>query len=248
MYYSMISAQVRDDNRYLDEWVEYNFAIGFEHIVIVDHRSEEPVIAKWGDKVTVIRENKTDDNPYDNVNANLKAFKSKWFAVIAVDQFIVLLRDKSINDLLADYEQYGGLSINWSVYGSSGHIKRPEGLVKDNYLWRMPYDIKDTCQDLVQTIANTEHCVRYHNDHTCITTRPIVNEDYVNTNNSAISFSSRTRCKVNHYMTRSHEDWEFKTERARKARPTHQYDENGFHLIDDFCTVYDDVLKDFGKK
>jgi hypothetical protein len=243
----MICTQSRDDNQYLDEWVDYNFTIGFEHIVIIDHRSEVPILPKWGDKVTIIRKDRMDSIPYDDLNKVRLEYKSRWFAVIAVDQFIVLKKDKSINDLLADYEQYGGLSINWSVFGSSGHIKRPEGLVKDNYLWRMPYDIKNTCQDLVQTIANTEYCTNFYNDHTCASNRDVVMEDFTPCNSAISSSMSKERCKINHYTTRSHEDYLFKIERAKKAGVPGLYSLDGLEGVDKHCTVFDDGLRDFGK-
>jgi len=248
MYYSMIHAQVRDDNQCIDEWVDYNFAIGFEHIVIIDHRSEIPVVNKWGDRVTVIREDRLDPNPYDNMNRTLRARQSKWLAVIAVDQFIVLFKDKSVNDLLTDYEQYGGLSINWSVFGASGHVKRPEGLVKDNYLWRMPYDVKNTCQDLVQTIANTEYCLNFYNDHTCASTRDVVHEDFTPCNSAIASSQSRSRSKINHYTIKSYEDYVAKVERAKKADISNLYNLDGFDAVDKHCTMFDDGLRDFGKQ
>jgi hypothetical protein len=43
MMYAMIATMVRDDNSYLDEWVGYHLSIGFEHIVIYDHKSIVPV-------------------------------------------------------------------------------------------------------------------------------------------------------------------------------------------------------------
>lgn len=247
MYYSIICAQVRDDNQYIDEWVDYNFAIGFEHIVIIDYRSDTPVVAKWGDRVTVIRKDREDPSPYDEINKVRTTIPCHWLAVIAVDQFIVLFKDKNVNELLADYEQYGGLSINWSVFGSSGHMKRPEGLVKDNYLWRMPYNIKGTCQDLVQTIANTQYCISFHNDHTCASIRDVVHEDFTLCNSAIASSLAKVRCKINHYTTRSYEDYLFKVERARKAGMSNWYNIDGFSAVDKECTVFDDGLKDFGK-
>jgi len=51
----MIATMVRDDDDYINEWVEYHLAIGFEHILIYDHKSINPVIPIWEDKVTVKR-------------------------------------------------------------------------------------------------------------------------------------------------------------------------------------------------
>lgn len=248
MYNAILSSITRDDYPpYLDEWVEYHLSIGFEHIVMYDHKSIEPVQARWGDKVTVIRKDrKSPTFPNNFHNETFDNFKSKWIGVISVDEFIVIFQHSDIHHLLSGYEEYGGLSMNWAVYGSSGHKTRPSGYVKDNYVWRLPHDDPSGCQRLVKTIVNTEYFNYSHNPHTCLSSRNIVTEDFVNCN-SALADSSRTLCRINHYITRSLEDYRHKINVAKIAGLGYYYNENGFYLVDDFCSVYDDVLKDYGK-
>lgn len=243
MFNSIIHTQVRDDNDYIDEWVDYHLALGFEHIVMIDHLSIVPV--KERNHVTVIRVDREQPFPYlEMINNTLKNFKTNWLSMLSVDEFIALYLKENINEYLIPYENYGGVSLNWSVYGSSGHEKK-QSLVKDNYLWRMPHDIKDTCQDLVKTIIRTEYCTGIHNDHTCRSSKDIVNEDF-EICNAATTRSSRASAKINHYITRSKEDWQHKIDRAARAKEVlRTWD--GFYGVDNYCTVYDDVLKDYGK-
>jgi predicted O-methyltransferase YrrM len=247
MYNSILSTVVRDDDRYLDEWVDYHLKLGFEHIVMYDHKSLIPVEARWGDKVTVIRKERDDVTFPDNFhNETLKNFQSNWIGLLDVDEFLISHHYSNINELLSKYEQYGGLSINWSVYGSSDHESRPEGLVKDNYVWRMPNDEPNGCQTHVKTILKSEYCKYIHNPHTCQSSRDIVTEDY-EVCNSAFANSSRTLCRINHYITRSYEDWLYKINRAIRCNLPNLYNIQGFYDINKLCTVYDDILKDFGK-
>ena len=51
-YKVIISAQVKDETPYLDEWVNYHLGIGIEHIVMYDNMSNPPLENIWGDKVT----------------------------------------------------------------------------------------------------------------------------------------------------------------------------------------------------
>ncbi len=71
--YAIISTMVRDDNFYLDEWVNYHLSIGFEHIVIYDHKSIIPVVNQWGAKVTLIRIE--DELPFSEY-VHLKTFRN----------------------------------------------------------------------------------------------------------------------------------------------------------------------------
>lgn len=61
----------------------------------------------------------------------LREFGSRhvWMAYFDADEYI-LIRDRSVNNsmvkLLRDYEDAGGaLGVNWRMYGSSGHVRRP---------------------------------------------------------------------------------------------------------------------------
>jgi len=244
---SILSTVVRDDEPYLDEWVKYHLSLGFEHIVIYDHRSLIPVVNQW-DNVTVIRKERENVTfPELFHNETLRNFPCKWLGVLDVDEFIVIYQHNGINHLLSEYEEYGGLSIPWNVYGSSGHKTRPEGMVKDNYLWRMPSDDPSEAPQTVNTIINTKYCTTIHNPHTCRSKRDIVNEDKEPCNTYRTR-SSKTLCAVNHYITRSWDDWQHKLDRAKRSGVSHIYSENGFYLVDDFCTVYDDILKNYGVK
>lgn len=54
------------------------------------------------------------------------------FYYVDIDEFIFFGDDITVNsnsliNFLKGYEAYGGLQINWRMFGNSGHIKRPKG-------------------------------------------------------------------------------------------------------------------------
>ena len=239
MYYSIAHTIVRDDGEYLDEWIDYHASIGFEHFVIYDNESEIPVVNKWGDKVSL---NYVICKPQDLpklYNKTLNTHKAVWIGTFDIDEFIVLHKHKNINELLENYRDFGGLGINWLVYGSSGHIKKPQGMVKDNYLWRTPADYP--CNAHVKTISQMEYCLDIFNVHTCLSSRPLVNEDYGIAH--GLSDSSRTLCRINHYITKSLEDYQRKIDLAKKVGIPDHWHMGGFYDTDKNSTVYDDILK-----
>jgi hypothetical protein len=238
MMYAMIATMVRDDNSYLDEWVGYHLSIGFEHIVIYDHKSIVPVEPKWGDKVSV---NRIDiELPFPEY-LHLATFKSYWILCMDVDEFVVLLKHKDIKDLLVNYEKFGGIGLPWSMYGSSGHIKRPEGLVKDNYTWRT-VDISTIIE--VKTIANTQFYKTMNHPHFVISSRPLVNEAF-EPFDGPYTTSPRKLCKLNHYFTRSYEEWILKRNRGSGDPYVAERPMEWFWVYHNGSTVYDPVLKDF---
>ena len=42
--------------------------------------------------------------------------------------------------VLRPYEKYGGLALNWRMFGSSGHLKRPQLPVTQAYTKAFPLD------------------------------------------------------------------------------------------------------------
>jgi len=49
---------------------------------------------------------------------------------------------RGINELLKDYEQYGGLAFHWRMLSSSGHDRRPNGSVGSAYTKCFPESYK----------------------------------------------------------------------------------------------------------
>jgi len=239
--YVMVATMVRDDNDYIDEWVEYYLAIGFEHILIYDHKSVKPVEPKWGIKVTVKRIEIDLPFPEYLHVSTFRDYKPYWLFTCDVDEFLVLLQHKDVKNLLVNYEKYGGLGIPWSMYGSSSHIKKPSGLVKDNYLWRT-VDTND--KQYVKTIANTQYFQNMNDPHFVYSSRPLVNEAFEPFMGS-LTTSPRGLCKINHYFTRSYEEWIFKRNRGTGYPNVPIRPMEWFYGVLKGSTVYDPILKNF---
>jgi hypothetical protein len=229
---------VREDNNYIDEWVDYHLSIGFEHVLIYDHKSIKPIEPKWGDKVTVKRIDV--DLPFKEYLhlSTFRDFKPFWMMTCDVDEFLVLLQHRDVRDLLVNYEQFGGLGIPWSMYGSSGHVNRPEGLVRDSYLWRT-LDTPD--KQYVKTIANTQFFTNMNDPHFVYSSRPVVNEAFEPFSGS-LATSPRKIVKLNHYFTRSYDEWVLKRNRGTGYPNVPIRPMEWFYGVLNGSTVYDPII------
>jgi hypothetical protein len=118
--------------------------------------------------------------------------RHRWLAFIDADEFIVLQEPQyarpsweqqqqqqqrgghaggsntgsstvqDINTFLQQYEQYGGLGVNWVIFGSSGHTKRPQGGVLVNYHACLPAQQEQNTH--VKIIANTKYLLTMGDD------------------------------------------------------------------------------------
>ena len=62
------------------------------------------------------------------------SIRHEWLGFIDPDEFIYLTNPQHarLHDLLVkEFDQYSGLVMTWKVYGSSGHVHRPNGVLTD---------------------------------------------------------------------------------------------------------------------
>ena len=207
----------KNDKHALIENIQYHTMVGFDHIIIYDNNSLEPLEESLYNLNNVSTHLWTDNDQGSQCrcyNYCLSVYKKyfKWIAFIDTDEFIVLKQKTSIKDFLKDYEKYGGVGINWKCFGSSGHQTIQSSIIKSyNYsidLIRYNKHIK--------TIVNTNKAIGCMNPHYFL-----YKPKYycVNTNKEKIesAFNVPTlydKCQINHYITRSKQDFELKLQRG----------------------------------
>jgi len=61
-----------------------------------------------------------------------------WMAFIDGDEFLFTTQGESLGEVMAHYQyaKVSALGVWWVCYGSSGHVKEPEGLIIENYQLR----------------------------------------------------------------------------------------------------------------
>ncbi|KAA6439137.1 glycosyltransferase family 2 protein [Dyadobacter flavalbus] len=212
---------VKDENEYIEEWINYHRKIGVQHFYIYDNGSKKPVKqslieAGLSDYVTV-SSIFGEIKQLEAYNKCLKKFGrfSQWMAFINVDEFIVPKSTKgNLVELLKDYEQFGGLGINWLVFGSSGHLNKSNKPVLERFQLRAAYDfhtnrhIKCIVQPKFVIHAVSPHAFFFKENYYC------VNEYYKIIPDSFIDVSVN-KIQLNHYFCKSLEEYHFKLERGR---------------------------------
>ena len=194
------------------EWIAYHLSIGFDHIVLFDNGSDDDgtLLVKqsvFKDFVTVI--------DWPDWPGQLTAYQHftdriakcfEWVAFIDIDEFIHPIDTMSIRDVLPRYAGASGVSMQWLTFASSGHDRRPPGLVLENYTMRLPDDhIRCSwVKPLIRTsdligVLDGPHAMR-------------VTGQMCNARGDAIRpYAQIPECHavlvINHYYTKSMEDW-----------------------------------------
>lgn len=172
-----ICAIMKDEQDYVLEWLRHHIAVGVDKFFIYDHGSVpslqktidsfaenkhlDIVRIEGSDFWTEVRSGKRIQSPqiwaYNQCLKRAKTSGVKFLGFIDVDEFIVLQEPQvdEIQAVLTDFEHYGGLVVNWRVFGSSQHQEKPPGGVLKNYDDCIPRTEQES--RFIKTIAVVEH-------------------------------------------------------------------------------------------
>ena len=203
--------------RYLPEWIEFHRLVGFEHFYLYNNNSTD----NYSDALATYRKDKIVtlyEWPYTPASPKADEHcianhqhEARWIAFLDDDEFLFPSRRESVLKILRKYQGYPALAVHWFMFGSSGHVSRPDGLVLENYLLR-----GDGVNPIVKSIVNprrvrswaSPHHWRYKNGHIACDE----NGWPVTTSQSIPATANLLR--INHYWSKSLEDGENKIARG----------------------------------
>lgn len=113
-----------NEDLYIDEWLDYHFGLGFNHVYVYDN-SPEGSLKLSRNNVTVIHfpGSVKQVEAYNNFMDNF-SHGHDWCAFIDVDEFFVLKKHKTIQEYLKEFGTNSeAIGVNWLMFGSGGQEK-----------------------------------------------------------------------------------------------------------------------------
>ena len=216
-YFLAAMIRVKDEGRFLPEWLAYHWTIGIEHIFVYDNNSSdntEMIIRPFVDRglVTYIKWPRNPASPSSHLDF-LSRFggEAEWVAFLDADEFLVEKMPGLLLDLLKQSCEQSAIAFNWRYFGSSGHELIPDGLVIENFS-----QADENLDDHVKVVARPKAIHRYRNPHNFYY-RSGRFARTVDGRRVAGSFSKPGRSApivLHHYVYRSRIDYERKTARG----------------------------------
>lgn len=245
---------IKNEGKYITEWLNYYQLIGFDKIYLYDNESTDNTLLSirpfiesgFVEYHKIIGNNRQLDAYNDALRRSKK--ESKYIAFLDADEFIFVTSQKEsvseiIDKLFSNDSKIGGVLINWLIFGSSNLLKAPNGLVTQNFVYRSKYNfpknkhVKTICDPRKVEGVNNPHYVEYKIGYYSI------NSTGHKATGPFNKFDPNTRIRINHYFTKSKE--EFLKKRARGMA-----DKKGIRDLSDFKIhdkndVYDDSMSRF---
>lgn len=214
-----LCCRIRDESRYLEEFIEYYRAAGIEHFFFYEKLSKDnyrAVLEPYVDRgiVTLL-----DGWPHVPVSPAaehdciLRAVgRFEWVGFIDADEFVVIRDHSSIGEFLSKYRTQDGVALHWYMFGSNGHTDRPGGSVIAEYTRRASDPNRH-----VKCFVRPEGVARCRNSHSWYYRwmRHAVTENYREVSGSTNVPPSAEWAWINHYHHKSDQDYFEKA--ARKS-------------------------------
>jgi hypothetical protein len=216
--YLAVCAMYRDDASYLREWIELHRLVGAERFYLYNNLSTDAhadVLAPYVAAGRVVLHDLLE--PF-SLETLMKAARhcitehrgeARWVAFLDIDEFLFSPTGRPVAELLREYEQWPGVFVQRLQFGTSGHVRRPPGLVIESYLRRMdrpwlrwtPGQVKVIVDPARVASCDSPHQFTFTDGHAVDEAmRPVDGSE----TERQVSFS---RLRVNHYVTKSEEEY-----------------------------------------
>jgi Glycosyltransferase family 92 len=225
-----ICAIFRDEAPYLKEWIEFHRLLGVEHFYLYNNRSSDhcmEVLAPYISKkiVTLIDWHYRFKEPNKWSPIQCSAYQDtidkikgtvKWLAILDIDEFLFPIKTETLIEFLKDYEQFGGVCVNWQMYGTSHVSKIPENkLLIETLHLKAPVNHGEN--NLVKSIVQPSKVSSCLNPHFCCFIPDFyqINENMEKFEGPVAPYVSVNKIRVNHYWSRD-EDFFYRIKVPRR--------------------------------
>lgn len=240
-----IGAIMKDEGPYLKEWLDFHILVGIKKFFLYDNESTDntteilkPYIKRGIVEYHYFPGKRMQHPAYMDI-INNHSNDTRWLALIDLDEFLVPVNHDTVAEFLHTMpDNFAQLVVTWVMYGSSGHIHKPDGLLMENYKWHAER------QSGIKSIINPRLLIEYHSLHAnFIAGWTIDNNGHkLGRINQSYAPPLYNNLRLNHYYTKSYDEYI-----ARQARGTATSQSASYRGPDKFKKfdkneVYDDIM------
>jgi hypothetical protein len=234
-YYLSVCAIFRNEARFLPEWIEYHRLHGVEHFYLLNNFSEDDYktalkpyldagvveLYEWPYHGKNQKEwNKIQCGAYTQLLKE-KKYETTWMAIIDTDEFLVPIETTDLKTFLKPYESYGGVAVNWQLFGTSNIPVIPSDRTLIGTLThRAPADHPTNL--FYKSIVQPRKVRKISEPHYCHYNRPFfhVTENFEHIPSKSVSPTLNiNKIRLHHYTYR--DELFFKSEKQKRFRQWH---------------------------
>ena len=254
-----VFAMIKNEHLYLEDWIQHNLKLGFDEIWLAedyDSKSHKSITDKYPqvhymdlDRMGIhqsYRKIKIQGWAFNFMSKFLKWKGFNWLANIDIDEYIELDKGKTLKEVLGEYSDYKGLFLAWKMYGASGRIKCTDLPPEVAYPIPSPYIYKREWSGKMlvnlDRITNQDKYINIHNNFGGV--------DIYKVEVEAPPLKRKEpkywkKIWINHYFTKSFEDWLFRLKRGNMNNSLRKMD-TFFQYNPDMRSKRAELMKKYG--
>jgi glycosyltransferase involved in cell wall biosynthesis len=223
----VLCAIFKNEADYLYEWLSFHDFVGIRHFYLYNNNSTDnslEIIDSWPhrDRVTVLE--------WPDVPGQITAYRhmisvnrkaGEWCAFIDCDEFLCPQGADTLGLTLDRFAaQCGALYVHWLMFGSSGEVEQREGLVTERFTRRGydSYPAHHIGKSIVKLADAKEvgfcHIIRSNGR-----MLNVAGEEIDQAGNGIHSGYSHRLFAVNHYYTKSWDEWKRRRAQGKADKP-----------------------------
>lgn len=151
-----IAALAKEEDPYIDEWLDYHFRLDFDEIHLLQHGGWEYAGRGFQNSGSLVRHSIPHAvRQTDALNAWLDEWRDAfdWVLFSDIDEFVCLKNgDNDIKAFLERYDGFNGLCLNWRLFGNAGRAEDGD--------YRVVARFTRCARRLDPTVKQLVHCAR----------------------------------------------------------------------------------------
>jgi hypothetical protein len=224
---------VCDEERDIAEWLAFQFAVGFDAVILYDNGSVDRTAeiaqrflwkhlhVEWTPWARTDAD--AQSGAYEHCLASV-CHEYDWIAFLDADEFLVPHKG-NVKSLLRGHADAAAVVCNWMCYGSSGHQTRPAGLLTETFTRRALSSFRPN--QIVKFIVRPSKVTTVHTpcmfqvDGKVVTPSgraPVWKNEWVST-----KVFDHEVARLNHYLVKSRAEWEQKMDRGYRDMATDEH-------------------------
>lgn len=228
-----ICVLVKNEQQSLKEWIQHHLSIGFNKIYIFEDygsNTHQSVVSEFGSSVELIRLDEIFESTYAKslfkfiqlyrttriqdvvFRYFLQNYRDKtdWCAFIDPDEYI-MPDGYTLEQLASDFKDNTGVILMWKVFNANGHINKPTGSVVESYTQEVSGDFEEQFGCNYKSFVNMKQAVDFEDNHLILDAVDLNKQPVVDLYIHQVVFN---KIWINHYFTKSWEDWKEKVSRG----------------------------------
>ena len=208
-----IVSMFRNEGRFLKEWIEFHKLVGVQHFFLYNNSSTDnykEILTPYINKGIVELK---DWNIFDGFHQQdqEEAFRDalkhmigivKWAAFLDLDEFLYPVYENNLLTFLKDYEDYGGICVNWLFFGTSDIECIPNNGLMIEHLTMCNPNYGSNIH--IKSIVRPDRTTSMPSAHYCEYKPPYfnVNADKFQYHGAMFPYAAHDKIRINHYWTR----------------------------------------------